>query len=185
MHEDVLARLRRDKAKALLGVEPLHGSNRHVLVPPSLISEVSTNARPATAHIRRWADVLLPTPAPSCAAGWTCGVSQRMLPRPNGGSLCATRSVPSSSSRPITAQPRQADQMVVPKVSGRRRRAADGQQPVSVTTGECARKPWRIMTADLWHRWPLTWRSSHAFTILNTTQFLARRLRADLARRKS
>jgi hypothetical protein len=31
---------------------------------------------------------------------------------------------------------------------GRRRRAADGQQPVSVTTGECARKPWRIMTAD-------------------------------------
>src|SRR5829696_5661961 len=24
---------------------------------------------------------------------------------------------------------------------------------------------WRIMTADLWHRWPLTWRSSHAFTI--------------------
>ena len=32
-----------------------------------------------------------------------------------------------------------------PKVSGR---AADGQQPVSVTTGECARKPWRIMTAD-------------------------------------
>jgi hypothetical protein len=29
-----------------------------------------------------------------------------------------------------------------------RRRAADGQQPVSVTTGEPARKPWRIMTAD-------------------------------------
>jgi hypothetical protein len=49
---------------------------------------------------------------------------------------------------PITAQRRQADQIVVPKVSGRRRRAADGQQPVSVTTGECARKPWRIMTAD-------------------------------------
>jgi hypothetical protein len=24
-----------------------------------------------------------------------------------------------------------------------------------------------------WHRWPLTWRSSHAFTVLNTTQFLA------------
>jgi hypothetical protein len=37
---------------------------------------------------------------------------------------------------------------VVPKVSGRRRRAADGQRPVSVTTRECARKPWRIMTAD-------------------------------------
>jgi hypothetical protein len=35
-----------------------------------------------------------------------------------------------------------------PKVSGRRRRAADGQQPVSVTTGECARKLWRMMTTD-------------------------------------
>ena len=32
--------------------------------------------------------------------------------------------------------------------SGSVRRAADGQQPVSVTTGEPARKPWRIMTAD-------------------------------------
>jgi hypothetical protein len=31
-----------------------------------------------------------------------------------------------------------ADHIVVPKVSGRRRRAADGQQPVSVTTGECS-----------------------------------------------
>jgi hypothetical protein len=28
------------------------------------------------------------------------------------------------------------------------RRAADGQQPVSVTTGEPVRKPWRVMTAD-------------------------------------
>ena len=35
-----------------------------------------------------------------------------------------------------------------------------------------------------WHRWPLTWRSSHAFTVLNTTQFHVRRLGADLARRK-
>jgi len=25
---------------------------------------------------------------------------------------------------------------------------ADGQQPVSVTTGECGSEPWRIMTAD-------------------------------------
>ena len=31
-----------------------------------------------------------------------------------------------------------------PKVSGR---AADGQQPESVTTGKPARNPWRIMTA--------------------------------------
>jgi hypothetical protein len=36
----------------------------------------------------------------------------------------------------------------VPKTSGQRCRAAHGQQPVSVTTGECARKPWRIMSAD-------------------------------------
>ena len=35
-----------------------------------------------------------------------------------------------------------------------------------------------------WHRWPLTWRSSHAFTVLNTTQFHVRRLGTDLARRK-
>jgi hypothetical protein len=45
MHEDVFAGLWRDEAKALLSVEPLHGSNRHVLVPPSIIPEVSTNAR--------------------------------------------------------------------------------------------------------------------------------------------
>src|SRR5215203_4904450 len=85
MHEDVLARLRGDKAKALLGVEPFHGSNRHVLVPPSVISEVSINARPATARIRRWVEVLPPPPAPKSEAGWTCGGSQRMLPSPNGG----------------------------------------------------------------------------------------------------
>jgi hypothetical protein len=36
-----------------------------------------------------------------------------------------------------------------------------------------------------WHRWPLTWRSSHAFTVLNTTQFHAECPSADLARRKS
>src|SRR5215207_2373007 len=44
MHEDVFAGLRGDESKALLGVEPLHGSNSHVLVPPSIVSEVSTNA---------------------------------------------------------------------------------------------------------------------------------------------
>src|SRR5215218_7652541 len=32
--------------------------------------------------------------------------------------------------------------------NGRRRRAADRQQPASVTTGEPTRNPWRIMTAD-------------------------------------
>jgi hypothetical protein len=35
-----------------------------------------------------------------------------------------------------------------------------------------------------WHRRPLTWRSSHAFTVLNRTQFHVRRLGGDLARRK-
>ena len=35
-----------------------------------------------------------------------------------------------------------------------------------------------------WHRRPLTWRSSHAFTVLNTTQVHVRRPGADLARRK-
>jgi hypothetical protein len=35
-----------------------------------------------------------------------------------------------------------------------------------------------------WHRWPLTWRSSHAFPVLNSTQLLAKNARADLAQRK-
>jgi hypothetical protein len=35
-----------------------------------------------------------------------------------------------------------------PRRSDRRRRAADRQQPVSVTTGEPTRRLWRIMTAD-------------------------------------
>ena len=35
-----------------------------------------------------------------------------------------------------------------PEGQGRRRRAAVRQQPVSVTTGEPARKLWRIVTAD-------------------------------------
>ena len=34
-----------------------------------------------------------------------------------------------------------------------------------------------------WHRWPLTWRSSHAFTVLNPAQFLAGSPGTDLARR--
>src|SRR5215203_4584757 len=180
MHEDVLAGLWRDKAKALLAVEPFHGSNRHVLVPPSIISEVSINARPATARIRRWVDVLPPTPAPRSEAGWTCGVSQRMLPSPNGGSLCATRSVPSSSSRSITAQRRQADQLVVPKVSGRRRRAATGvrnnRRVRSETVEDHDRRSLPSMAADLAFLTRLT--------ILNTTQFHVPILGTDLARRK-
>ena len=53
MHEDVLAGLLRDEALTLLGVEPLHGSNRHVLVPPSIVLEVSTNADPTLAPTAR------------------------------------------------------------------------------------------------------------------------------------
>src|SRR4029453_2596973 len=49
MHEDIFAGLRGDEAIALLGVEPLHGSNRHVPVPPSTVLEVSTNAVPTLA----------------------------------------------------------------------------------------------------------------------------------------
>jgi hypothetical protein len=41
-----------------------------------------------------------------------------------------------------------ADRIVIPKVGSATSGAADGQQPVSVTTGEPAREPWRIMTAD-------------------------------------
>src|SRR4029453_9849794 len=66
MHEDVLAGLRGDEAKALLGVEPLHGSNRHILVLPP--SSRRYQATPATARIRRWVEVLLPTPAPKSEA---------------------------------------------------------------------------------------------------------------------
>src|SRR5215218_8923516 len=44
MHEDVHAGFGGDEAVALLVVEPLHGSNSHVLVPPSIVLEVSINA---------------------------------------------------------------------------------------------------------------------------------------------
>jgi hypothetical protein len=53
MHEDVFAGLGGDEAVALVGVEPFHGSNRHVLVPPSVILEVSTNADPTLAPTAR------------------------------------------------------------------------------------------------------------------------------------
>src|SRR4029453_12145968 len=53
MHEDIFAGLRGDEAIALLGVEPLHGSNRHVPVPPSTVLEVSTNAGPTLAPVAR------------------------------------------------------------------------------------------------------------------------------------
>jgi hypothetical protein len=55
-----------------------------------------------------------------------------------------------------------------PDGQGRHRRAADGQQPVSVGTGEAARKPWRIMTCRFCCRRPVTWGFSWVFPVLNT-----------------
>src|ERR671912_2642489 len=43
MHEHVVAGLGGDEAVSLVGVEPFHGSNRHVLVPPSIILGGSTH----------------------------------------------------------------------------------------------------------------------------------------------
>jgi hypothetical protein len=40
------------------------------------------------------------------------------------------------------------DQIVVPRVGVGTAEAADGQQPVFVTTGEHGLKPWKIMTAN-------------------------------------
>src|SRR4029453_9859735 len=49
MHEDIFAGLRGDEAVALVGVEPFHGSNRHVLIPPPPVLEASTHAGPTLA----------------------------------------------------------------------------------------------------------------------------------------
>jgi len=50
---------------------------------------------------------------------------------------------------PVAACTMPARHQIVVQGSGRRRhQAADRQQPMSVTTGEPARKPWRIMTPD-------------------------------------
>jgi hypothetical protein len=62
----------------------------------------------------------------------------------------------------------------------RRRRAADGDRNNRRVCSETVEDHDR----RFWYRWPLTWRSSHAFTVLNTTQFHVRRLGADLARRE-
>ena len=61
--------------------------------------------------------------------------------------------------------------------------AADGQQPVSVTTGELPSRPWRIVTADAATDgyWPGV--SHPSSPVLNTTQFLVGRPGTDLARR--
>jgi hypothetical protein len=46
MDEDVVAGLGLDEAVALVGVEPLDGSNGHAVVPPSVVSEVSVTPTP-------------------------------------------------------------------------------------------------------------------------------------------
>src|SRR5512132_243724 len=46
MHEDVLAGLGGDEAEAIFSVEPLHGSNSHGVVPPSIVLEVSITPGP-------------------------------------------------------------------------------------------------------------------------------------------
>jgi hypothetical protein len=103
---------------------------------------------PATARIRRWVEVLLPTPAPRSEAGWTCGVSQRMLPRSQWRELMRDKvgaeqlqQVNHCTTQTGGSECGPEGQRSAP--SGSRRAAT-----VSVTTGECARKPWRIMTAD-------------------------------------
>jgi hypothetical protein len=45
MDEDVVAGLGLDEAIALVGVEPLDGSNSHGVVPPSINLEVSITSR--------------------------------------------------------------------------------------------------------------------------------------------
>jgi hypothetical protein len=96
-----------------------------------------------------------------------------------------------SAEQQVVAPPAQAAAVIQagdsdcgPEGPRRLRRAAYGQQPVFVTTGEPARKPWTLMTPDRASRRPLTWRFSRGSTVLNTTQFLGRRLGTDLARRK-
>jgi hypothetical protein len=88
------------------------------------------------------------------------------------------------SSRSITAHRRQADQIVIQgqrSVPSGSRRAAPGvgnNRSVCLETVEDHDR-------RFCHRRPLTWRSSRVFSVLNTTQFLARRPGADPARRKS
>src|SRR5829696_8701801 len=49
MHEHVVAGFGFDEAVALVGVEPLNGSDSHAACPPSVTSEVSTTPAPADA----------------------------------------------------------------------------------------------------------------------------------------
>src|SRR4029453_11289692 len=73
VHEDVLAGLGGDEAKALVGVEPLHGSNSHELVPPST-SRRYQSRRPDRAAARDKLDLrdceAKREPVPGHGSGW-------------------------------------------------------------------------------------------------------------------
>ena len=95
-----------------------------------------------------------------------------------------TRSVPSSSSRSHHCTTRTGGSACGPEGQ---RSAPSGSRRAA--TGACNNRRVCSETVEdhdrrFWYRWPLTWRSSHAFTVLNTTQFHVRRLGRDLARRK-
>src|ERR671924_701511 len=73
VHEDVLAGLGGDEAVALVGVEPLHGSNSHVLVPPSMVLEVSVTPGPIWGRRQ--------------GTSSTCGLRSKREPFPGHGAL--------------------------------------------------------------------------------------------------
>ena len=122
------------------------GTTSSLLFPSTPASRLRT--RPAD---RSWS---LRTEAPEGVRDRTGLVSRSALGpcAPDPGA----RAVTNGSEEPqVAGLPAQAagilhvgDSDCGPEGPGWRRRAADRQQPVSVTTGEPARKPWRIMTAD-------------------------------------
>jgi hypothetical protein len=63
-------------------------------------------------------------------------------------------------------------------------RAADGQQTAAVTMPTGARGPWKTVIMDVAPGGPPTWCFSSDCTVLNKTEFLGGRPRADLARSK-
>jgi hypothetical protein len=109
------------------------------------------------------------------------GVSQRMLPRSQWREPLRDR-VGAEQVHPCTTQTGGSDcgpvgQRSAPSGSRRAATGVRNNRRVCSETMEDHDRRFR-------HRWPLTWRSSHAFTVLNTTQFHVRRPDTDLARRE-
>jgi hypothetical protein len=109
------------------------------------------------------------------------GVSQRMLPRSQWREPLRDR-VGAEQVHPCTTQTGGSDcgpvgQRSAPSGSRRAATGVRNNRRVCSETMEDHDRRFR-------HRWPLTWRSSHTFTVLNTTQFHVRRPDTDLARRK-